>query len=196
MNPFQWEVPSGKVSLKEQAIKELRWWIDILSAWQSDENSGLESHIFSPEEIMANPSLFHLVQSDASGTDGFGYVHATLADNTNYQFLSKTWGCTLPIHSHDAELRALLDFCISARMPQHSLIMWVSDCEAAVWSINKGNRDDPISRPILANILSSCDHHHCQLFAFWVPREQNQFADYLSHFAYLYNRSEIQEIRK
>ena len=77
-----------------------------------------------------------MVQSDASGVDGFGYSYNTLADNQSYQWTAKDWE-TLPHNSHQAELCPLLDF-LKFKEVANTIIIWVTDGESAVWSVNKG----------------------------------------------------------
>jgi len=175
-------------------IEDLDWWISIMDKWELDESSLLDNIIFNGSEIIANPSILQLVQSDASGPHGFGYVFSSY-DDANYRFVSKRWcPANTGVFSHDMELRALRDYVVE-HMPPQSLVMWISDCQPAVWSINKGNCRDPHARPILEQILESCDSMQCQIFATWVPREHNELTDFLSHFAYIMNRDEISGTR-
>ena len=69
--------------------------------------------------------------------------------------------------------------------------MWVSDSESAVWSVNKGRCDEEMALPYLSNMLQLCDDRSIQLLALWVPREENQLADYLSHYAFLSDRDVV-----
>jgi hypothetical protein len=43
----------------------------------------------------------------------------------------------------------------------------------------------------LTRILHYCDLYHLQVLALWVPREQNTFADYLSHLSMYLDRSTV-----
>ena len=62
---------------------------------------------------------------------------------------------------------------------------------AAVWSVNKGRCRANLSAPTLEKILSTCDKHRIFLVLLWVPREENEVADYLSHLSYVMNRKEV-----
>ena len=59
------------------------------------------------------------------------------------------------------------------------------------WAINKGNCKNSASRVILIRILHYCDLYQLQILAFWVPREQNTFADYLSHLSTYMDRTNV-----
>ena len=178
-------------------ISDTKWWTDLLDCWEINASSEYENIIFNGEEILANPSMVKFVQSDASGPDGLGYVYSNLYE-TNYSYVSVQWTPDYrPLHiydSHDAELRALCHY-IEHVQPRRSLVMWISDSQSAVWSINKGNCHDPVARPILARILETLDRANSQIFATWVPRERNQVADHLTHLSTNIDREECQGSR-
>jgi hypothetical protein len=169
-------------------IDETEWWVQILDRWENDVDGEFACRIFNSSEILADPSCFQLVQSDASGIDGFGYVCSSFGDD-DYRYFSKTW-IIRPAHSHQAELLALLAY-VRRDLVRGSLIMWITDSQSCAWTINKGNCDDPSGKIILAEILGSCDSSQCQLFALWIPREVNLLPDHLSHLSYIMRRDEI-----
>ena len=71
------------------------------------------------------------------------------------------------------------------------MLAWITDCLAAVWSVNKGRCHEQLGWITLASILDICDLRKIILIAVWVPREQNEYADYLSHLCHYLNRSEV-----
>ncbi len=58
-----------------QMLTDTQWWIDLLQAWESGTSSGFEYTILSAEELLTNKESILVLQSDASGTDGFGYYY-------------------------------------------------------------------------------------------------------------------------
>jgi hypothetical protein len=170
-------------------LDETAWWLNILEQWERDESSVQASVIFNSSEILANPDCFQIVQSDASGKDGCGYVFASYRE-LNYSYYSKIWPGVPPEQSHEAELLALEAYFLRDSKPK-TLVLWITDSQSAAWTVNKGNCDDPIGRPILARILGMCDAAMCQLFAMWVPRELNELTDHLSHLSHIMDRDEI-----
>jgi hypothetical protein len=96
----------------------------------------------------------------------------------------------LALHdSHTLELMALEDFLL-CRQLQDVVLVWVTDSQSAMWSVNKGRCHEARALVVLSNILRMCDDAHVQIIALWVPREQNKLADYLSHFAYMSDSDE------
>jgi len=183
----------GRAGVTEEVVRgvlsDLDWWRSILAEWSSTGKSGRETRIFTAEELRRDPDRVQIVQSDASGTDGFGYVFSGY-NQVDYRFKSVQWD-ELPSHSHDAELRALEHYLVHHRADS-SLVVWVSDSESAVWSLNKGNCHDLIARPILAHILELCDLSHVQIVGIWIPRELNVLPDHLSHLSFLLRRQSVE----
>ena len=128
-----------------------------------------------------------MVQSDASGVDGFGFFYGTI-DDDNPSFVSRSFPATQSRRSsHALELAALASFLQFDATP-NCLLVWVTDSSAGVWSVNKGRchvEED------LLQILTIADDRRIQLLALLVPREINQSADYLSHLSYMLNREEV-----
>jgi hypothetical protein len=170
-------------------ISETRWWVDVLESWELDIDCHQACRIFNAGQILARPACLQLVQSDASGTDGLGYVCSAFG-SSEYKYYSKTW-VTRPRQSHQAELLALLEY-FRRDLVRDTLIMWITDSQSAAWSINKGNCHDPVGRPVLAEILGLCDELQCQIFAIWIPREENELPDLLSHLSCLMSRDEVE----
>lgn len=170
---------------------DFQWWISLLLSWENGDSTGLVFRIISSETLLSNPTSIYLVQSDASGTDGFGYFHSFL-NSDDIQYVSKSWEEPLddPNNSMLFELHALLDYLITCTI-RGVILIWINDNESSTWAINKGNCKDPASRIVLTRILHYCDLYHLQVLALWVPREQNTFADYLSHLSTYLDRSTV-----
>jgi hypothetical protein len=182
-----------KVSDQEldRIIQDLRWWKAKLESWATNQSTGLEYKILNGQEILNYPEGIYICQSDASGTDGFGYAWSPLAEDA-YQWFSAQWPKDeLPAQSHEAELRSLQHFVKHRLGGQATLCIWISDSESACWTINRGHCADPIALPILEEIFDKLDQSRIQVVALWVPREENTLTDFLSHFAFLMDRDSI-----
>jgi len=166
------------------------WWIALLDFWAKGHNGGREYPILSGSELVDSPFLLELVQSDASGDDGFGYVYSSLGSD-DYHWYSSQWPVDNPCsQSHEGELRALHHFVL--HQPHvGKIIVWVTDSQSACWSVNRGHCSDNRAFPYLKEIYEHLDLCCLQLVALWVPRELNEFPDYLSHYATLISRFEI-----
>ena len=184
--------PTISSSTYDRVIKDLKWWETKLESWGDDAEAGGEYPILNGQELLSNPGWIEILQSDASGTDGFGYIWSTLGEvKESYNWYASQWGADMPTQSHEAELRALHHF-IKQRTHSSKLIVWVSDSESACWTINKGHCKDPKAYALLEELFQECERIAVQVIALWVPREQNQLTDYLSHFAMLMDRVEIE----
>jgi len=170
-------------------VEETKWWITILEKWERDTDCHQACRIFNSGEILARPACLQLVQSDASGDDGLGYVCSAFG-SLEYKYYSRIWVEGKPAQSHHAELLALLEY-FRRDVVRDTLIMWITDSESAVWTVNKGNCSDPRGREVMTEILGLCDELQCQLFAIWVPREENKLPDLLSHLSCLLSRDEV-----
>jgi hypothetical protein len=56
-------------AVMDGTIAEFDWWIKILELWASGDDYGGQYPILNGAELLANPHLIELCQSDASGTD-------------------------------------------------------------------------------------------------------------------------------
>ena len=174
-----------------QLRSDIQWWIAILLSWEDGQSSGLVFRIISSETLLSNPAAIYVIQSDASGTDGFGYFHSYLQSDSIH-YVSKSWEQPLedPNNSMLFELYALLDYLMTCTV-RGLILIWINDNESSTWAINKGNCKNPASRIILIRILHYCDLYQLQILALWVPREQNTFADYLSHLSTYMDRTNV-----
>jgi hypothetical protein len=176
-----------RLPMRLQLIRDTKWWIDILAVWSAGEVSGIEYPILSASELLGK-HMIYVVQSDVSGVDGFGYFHGFI-DDEDPPFVSQAWNETFFYDtSHNSELKALLHFLEGATV-RKVVLLWVTDCLAAAWSLNKGRCREDIGLVTLAKILELCDTKMIQIVALWVPRESNLLADYLSHLSFYMNRN-------
>ena len=173
--------------------QDTQWWIDLLRTWEEHASGQVEYKILSVEELQNNPQSMYILQSDASGTDGFGYYGSYLHDKEPV-YTSKRWNPPLDpsVSSHAFELMALDDFLRNECTVVDAVLVWLSDNESATWSINKGRCRAPADQPVVASVLHQCDRLRLQIVAMWVPREHNELADYLSHLAVVMNRDVVQ----
>jgi hypothetical protein len=157
--------------LIERIVRDFRWWRKKLETWSIDLPTATDYRILNGEEILQYPDQVLNCQSDASGTDGYGYAWSTLED-TSYQWYSARWknpGDT-PAQSHEAELRSLHHFVLNKLPAECALVIWITDSESACWTINKGHCADPRAWPIVEEIYERLDSFGCQVVALWVPR--------------------------
>lgn len=176
-----------------QLVRDTQWWVDLLQTWENQRSGAVEYRILSASEIKEDPHSMLVLQSDASGTDGFGYYYGYLRDPA-LRYVSKVWEPPLPpgATSHMFELRVLEDFLENGCAAHDAILVWISDNEGATWSVNKGRTREPAAYSVLSNILQLCDHKRLQLIALWVPRERNELADYLSHLAFYLHREQVE----
>ncbi len=172
-------------------LTDTQWWIDLLQAWENGTSSGFEYTILSAEELLTNKESIFVLQSDASGTDGFGYYYG-FSEAEFLSWVSKRWppGRVL-ISSHVDELWALCDFLEHMCTVRDAIFVWVTDSESAMWSINKGRCFEPEGLNLVSRILARCDLYHLQIVALWVPRELNDLADYLSHLSFIIDSDQV-----
>ena len=168
---------------KPELRDDLAWWSDKLGSWAEGGLSGYESPILNAQVLCADGGAKVMVlQSDASGDDGFGYHVGSLADQRQ-RYYAQVWDDQYNFNtSHHGELEALRHYCRSGMTPG-TLLVWVTDCQSAAWSINKGRCKERGSQHSLREIMELCDQVHVLLVALWVPRELNLLADHLSHLA-------------
>lgn len=173
-------------------VQDTQWWIGLQRTWENERSGQVEYQILSADEIQNNPHSIVIIQSDASGTDGFGYYSGYLEEE-DLAYTSKQWNPALEpdTTSHSFELRVLEYYLLNDCRARDAILVWISDNEGATWSVNKGRSREPEAMRILSNILEACDEKRLQLVALWVPRERNELADYLSHLAVYVNRDTV-----
>jgi len=177
---------------RKKMIGDLYWWVGkVLEPWASGQPSDREYKIMSVSELMVDDcDLMHIMQSDMAGDDGYGYYHGRLSE-LDPRYRSWRWVDGFkPYSSTWGELKALLHF-IQDDCPREKMLVWVSDSLAAVFSINNGRAREPQCAALVEEILELCDALRVQIVALWVPREENELADYLSHLSFILNRDSV-----
>lgn len=179
-------------------IADTEWWMNILQLWAEAKDSEVSYRILSPSELFQAKDTIIILQSDASGTDGYGFYCSRL-EETTATYHSVCWSDKEPppSSSHAAELHALrsgITWLIANQVPKPSFVIWVTDSMSSAYSVNKGFTRSNESFRILHDLLDQCDRQAITLVALWVPREHNTFADYLSHLAFLTCRPTVQGV--
>lgn len=173
-------------------ILDTQWWISLMESWGTSKNAGIEYNIRSSDNICNDPSSLMIIQSDASGHDGFGYYYG-LYGGGGLKYFSRQWpgGVSQNSCSHTFEMNAL-EYFLGYQLKGYSgIVLWITDNQGAAWSINKGRCKSLESRSVLSRILKTCDDSQIELVAVWIPREDNSLADFLSHLAALMSREAV-----
>jgi hypothetical protein len=172
-------------------LLDSQWWVDLLQSWEDGLSAGVEYPILSADVLLNDNESIMIVQSDASGTDGFGYYFGYFRSE-GLEYVSKQWPRErVLISSHTDELWALCDYLEFRCKVRGAILVWITDSESAMWSVNKGRCFEPSGLDLVERILNRCDLYQLQIVALWVPRELNELADYLSHLSFLVGREEV-----
>ena len=181
-------------SKKLQLVSDTQWWINLLSTWSDNSNSGKEYPIISAVEISNNLQNITVIQSDMSGPDGIGYFTYNIKHpEAELEFFSEQWdsGYT-PSSSMLGELLALHKYINrSLVVLNNCILVWVTDSTSSAWAVLKGRCRESECLSVLSNIMELGDEHSILLLALWVPREQNELADFLSHLSCIVNRKNV-----
>jgi hypothetical protein len=179
--------------LQASLLRDIDFWSTLLRQWAADCPTGKEFPILNSSIFEHDAQKILCLITDASGleSDGFGGVEAWLFDE-HYVAFAVAWllFSQLAAHSHGLELQALL-WWLERTQHQNIILFWFSDCASAVWSVNKGYCANQESFDILFRVLSACDSLGIWIVAWWIPREWNLLADYLSHLTRLIDRPEF-----
>ncbi len=177
---------------RHKLLMDTKWWVGKLEAWSTAGVSGIEYPIVSAEDLMLNPEYISMVVSDASGPDGFGYYWGAI-DDEDFSVYAKVWGGKYEfISSHTGELQALRHYLEFNFATGSKVLIWVTDCLSAMFTVNKGRCREESGLKVLEEILDLCDEYKVQLLALWVPRESNMISDFLSHLCVIVNREEYE----
>ena len=132
-----------------------------------------------------------LVTSNSEGNGGYGYIFGDMSES-NPRFKAGRWNDDYAFgpSSHFGELSVLKIF-LDTDAVDNKLLLWVTDCASAVWSINKGYSKSEESFTLLSQILKKCDEMKIMIVAFWWPREEGVLEDYLTHLSAYLNRDFI-----
>ena len=182
-------------SAREVLVKDTEWWIKRFQTWADDRESGFELPIINSSELLTTPGLLWLLQSDSSGTDGFGYFYSSYAEKEGKAtWYSQRWNTHYVnpgSNSHAGELYAVLHF-LRVTTLREIMLLWITDSESGMWTLNTGVCVDSVGLEIMREILELADEKRIQLVGLWIPRALNQCADYLSHLAHLLHREHAQ----
>ena len=187
--------PNGQrfagIDLRRRMAEDAEWWCRQLDVWAAGGLGGNEFPILSASELLERPGAVEIIQSDASGPDGCGYMFGSLHDDDDARYVSRRWqGDEASEHSTAQELYALWER-VKAKPASETLIIWVSDSASAVYSVNKGRAKESRTRELVTQVLEECDRKGFQVVGVWIPRELNTTADFLSHLAHHLDRDSV-----
>ena len=118
----------------------------------------IEYPIISAAELKSDPRSVEVVSSDASGTDGFGYVYGHMED-MDPSYYTRQWGGDYEfVTSHTGELQALRHYLKFRFRVGSKVLVWMTDCLSAMWTVNKGRCKEESGLIILEEIFELCDH--------------------------------------
>ena len=207
------DVKCPDAKFKLNLISNLTWWIEVLKKWSDSSLTGNEFPILNASVLKNHPELINCIQSDASGTDGLGFIYGNLYD-LNPNFYSERWTANfknaanpfskdffenvesgLDNNSHNFELEALLRYLqlckTNSSLMIKSVLIWITDSSSAVWSVNKGYCSSEASFQTLSKIFDLLDDLYIHIVAVWVSRNENDLADNLSHLSFVLNRDAV-----
>jgi hypothetical protein len=187
------QLPSDELRLR--LIADTDWWLKVVDKWAVGDNSEKAFPIVSAHEMLDDPDNVAMCCSDMSGPDGWGCFYGNLEEMNGGDplFKSVRWEDSnfVPESSMWGELKALREY-LDFPDRKGKMLVWVSDSLAGVWCINKGRaHSDGEVRQLVEEILERCDELRIVIVALWVPREENLFADYLSHLATSMDRHSV-----
>ena len=152
-----------KLLLTPEALEELKFWFNEVTK-------------FNGQHIWPKPPAVRVIYSDASST-GFGvYIveHGNLIANGQWSAeetkSSSTW----------RELRAVKLVLESFQSKlSNERIRWLTDNQNVVRIVQYGSKNSTLQAEALA-IFAICVNNRIHIEPEWIPREQNQLADYYS----------------
>jgi len=152
-----------RLYLTGEALQELEFWAQQLAN-------------FNGQSIWPKPSAVRVVYSDASASGYGGYIveHGNLVANGQWSkeeaSQSSTW----------RELRVVRCVLESFKDKlQEERVRWFTDNQNVVRIVQHGSCKPVLQAEALA-IFSICVGNHIRIEPEWVPRDQNQIADYYS----------------
>jgi Reverse transcriptase (RNA-dependent DNA polymerase)/Reverse transcriptase-like len=166
----------------------LDWWTMTLVAWKGSQLAQGNVRILPPSS--ADSYVYY--QGDA-GDDGFGYFQL-LPASRKVLWSAFAWpsDASVPASSTEKELCTLLSAVRSNLSWSDRVVVVVFDSAVAALAINNGSSPSPAVWLLVRDILSLADARNVSFAALWVPREQNTFADYLSHVCTLFRQDHAQ----
>ena len=152
-----------KLRLTKEAHEEINFWVNEISH-------------FNGHEIWPRPSALRLVYSDASsiGLGGYMVEHGNLVANGQ-------WSPVEAVHSSTwRELRAVNTVLQSFQGKlRNERVRWFTDNQNVVRIVQHGSPKSDLQAEAL-EIFSVCVNNKIRLEPEWIPREQNELADYFS----------------
>ncbi len=178
-------------TLRSSITAALDFWDPVLTLWASSFASPKTFPLLNAATLLAHPSKFVCIQTDASGPHGWGGYEGGLYD-TDWAAWSFMWNTTRDgsrdgSHSTGDELYAWVTY-LEATAHRDIILLLFTDSQAAAWCVNNGYSDCPITRLKLQRGLSAADSKGIFPVAFWLPRTENDISDFLSHLAFLLGR--------
>ena len=168
--------------LKKELIQVAKWGISLFEEWSKSKDHPITFQI--DKTSRGDIVVFN---SDASGTDGFGYRYGRLNDDLIF-WCSPWFDDYQPLGSSGvAELQAPLHYIRNCNL-KGTTVIWLTDNLNNAYSINKGRAINPQPNFIIKLIFDLCDQKAITFLAFWIPREINTITDFLSHFATIRNK--------
>ena len=152
-----------KLKLTPEGLQELGFWLNEMSK-------------FNGQRIWPKPSAVRVVYSDASATGygGYTFEHGTMVANGQWSpkdaRQSSTW-------RELCAVRLVLE-AFQSKL-ENEWVRWFTDNQNVVRIMQCGSRL-PVLQAEALKIFSACVNHHIHIEPEWVPREQNELADYFS----------------
>ena len=118
-----------------------------------------------------------------------GYYFGALGSDAP-EYRAAPWDACYSLgSSHAGELSAL-DHFLHRTQISNCLLLWATDSESGMHSANSSVCKAVDGLALLESSLAICDARQIVLLAFWMPRENNRVAAFLSHLSHIH-RSEV-----
>lgn len=179
---------SDSAALIVKFEKAFQWWEATLTKWI--KGALIRSNVrVIPSQLIAD-AVF--VQQDA-GDDGLGYFSALMEEKFKrlrwYARTLKDDGLT---SSTFKEISTIVWAVKSHPEWANRLVVAVFDSSAAAYGVNNGSSPSVACMDLIEELYLLCDEFNITIVALWIPREENTFADMLTHFC-LHNRTTYAE---
>jgi hypothetical protein len=175
---------SDRSQIASKFDKAYNWWRTILSKWM--KGTVLSANVRVIPSQLIKDAIF--VQQDA-GDEGLGYFTALREEDFKHV---RWYACTLSDDSVTSstykELSTVVWALKSHKEWTNRLIVAVFDSSAAAFGVNNGSSSSASCMNLIEELYLLCDELNITIVALWVPRDENSFADTLTHFC-LHNRS-------
>lgn len=149
--------------LDDEAIDEVKFWLSSINC-------------FNGQSIWKSASAVRLVYSDASSTGFGGYVLEHGRHVAHGQWTCSEMGKSSTWRELVAVKRILQ--AVACKIAYHR-VRWFTDNQNVVRIINTGSRVAEL-QAVALEIFSLAFRHQIKIDPEWIPRDQNQLADYYS----------------